>query len=88
MKNNSPTDLTAEEKLLEVEKEMQQQRIKLYIGREVQAENNMGKLYGMAIGQCSQSVLSVLQNDSEYEEKDEKCDVLWLLTKVKEIASG
>ena len=32
-KNNSSTELRAEEKLLEVKKEMQQQQIKLYIGR-------------------------------------------------------
>ena len=87
-KNNSPVKLTTEEKLLEVEKEIQQKRIKLYIGRKVQAENIMGKLYGIVVGQFSQSILSLLQNDSEYKEKDEKRDVLWLLSKVKEITSG
>ena len=48
----------------------------------------MDKLYGIIVGQCSQSALSVLQNDEEYEEKDDMCDMVWLLGKMKEITSG
>ena len=48
----------------------------------------MDKLYGVVIGQCSDAVLSVLGNDIEYITKDEECDVIWLLRKLKTITSG
>ena len=48
----------------------------------------MDKLYGVVIGQCLDAVLSVLGNDIEYISKDEECDVIWLLRKLKTITSG
>ena len=67
---------------------MQQQRIKLYIVREVQAKNDIDKLYCIIAGQCSQSELSVPQNNEEYEEKDDKCHMFWFIGKMQEITSG
>ena len=72
----------------DIEKEMQTLRIKRYMAREDDVRSNMDKLYGIIVGQCSEAVLSVLENDSDYIAKDEDCDVIWLLTKVKVITSG
>ena len=50
--------------------------------------DNMDKLYGIVTGQCSHSLISILENYTDFIGKDEKCDVLWLLCKLKEITSG
>jgi hypothetical protein len=54
----------------------------------MQLTDNMDKLYGMVSGQCSHALISILENDAEFPEKDEQCDVVWLLKKLKEITSG
>jgi hypothetical protein len=70
-----------------VEQAMQDHRVKLYIAREMKLNDNMDKLYGIITGQCSHSLMSILENDSEFAERDENCDVLWLMSKLKEITS-
>ena len=85
---NAPAALSDQEKGEEIEQQMQSMRIKLYINREQAVKGNMDKLYGVIIGQCSDAVLSVLGNDIDYIAKDEECDVIWLLRKLKTITSG
>ena len=63
-------------------------RIKLYIARGQKVKSNMDKLYGVVIGQCSDALLSVLNNNIEYITKDEECDIIWLLEKLKTITLG
>jgi hypothetical protein len=87
-RNNALTELSDEDKKKSVEQAMQDHRVKLYIAREMKQQDNMDKLYRIVTGQCSHSLISILENDIDFSEKDEKCDVLWLLQKLKEITSG
>jgi hypothetical protein len=86
--NHAPSELSEEDSKKSIEQAMQSHRIKLYIAREMSLKDNMDKLYGTIIGQCSHALLSILENDEDFIEKDEKFDVLWLLQKLKEITSG
>jgi len=45
--NNLPKDLTEEEKKSGVKVAIQQQRIKLYVTRELELENNKRKIYSL-----------------------------------------
>ena len=86
--NNTPAELSDEDSKKSVEQAMQTHRIKLYIAREMNLKDNMDKLYGVVTGQCSHALLSILENDEDFIDKDERCDILWLLKKLKEITSG
>jgi hypothetical protein len=86
--NNTPVELSDEDSKKSVEQAMQTHRIKLYIAREMNLKDNMDKLYGIVTGQCSHALLSILENDEEFIDRDERCDILWLLKKLKEITSG
>ena len=72
------TELSDEDKKKSVEQAMQDHRIKLYVAREMKLRDNMDNLYGIVTGQCSHSLISILENDTDFNGKDEKCDVLWL----------
>ena len=85
---HKPTDLTAEEKKSDVLVAIQNQKVKLLVERETCARTNLDKLYGIVKGQCSSAIISILNNDDEFEDKDEECDAIWLLTKVQEISAG
>ena len=87
-KNNLPKNLTTKQKESDVEIAIQAQRIKLYATRETDMKNNMDKIYGLVKGQCSTSLRTVIKQDPDFEVKNEKHDILWLLTKLKEVTSG
>jgi hypothetical protein len=87
-RNNAPAELSEEDKKKSMEQAMQDHRVKLYVAREMKLQDNMDKLYGIITGQCSHSLISILENDVDFSEKDEKCDVIWLLKKLKEIMAG
>ena len=72
----------------EVMKAIMQQRIKLFVNREAELHKNMLKMYGLIKGQCSHSLSAVLKQESDFETKNAKHDVLWLLDKLKSLTSG
>jgi hypothetical protein len=84
----APKDLTDDEKKSDVEVQMQQQRIKLYISRETMVRTNMDKLYGIITGQCSQASIAIMENRNDFQKHDDACDVIWLMQTMKEITSG
>ena len=86
--NNLPDDLTDVEKQSDVKVVIQQQRIKNYVDREMEMENNMFKIYGLMKGQCSHSLRAVLKKETKFKEKDTAQDVLWLLKKLRGLTSG
>ena len=83
-----PTALSDTAKDDEIEVYIQQERVKMYVKRETIMNNNEDKLYGLIIGQCSYAIISLLENDVDFPDNDDVCDVIWLLTKLKEITSG
>ena len=48
----------------------------------------MDKLYGVVKGWCSESCIGIFKNDKSNNGKDETCDVLCLLGKLKQVTSG
>jgi hypothetical protein len=87
-KYNLPKNLTTKQKESDVEVAIQAQRIKLYAIREADLKNNMDKVYGLVKGQCSMSLRTVIKQDPEYDDKNDTHDVLWLLSKLKEVTCG
>ena len=67
---SGPKELTDEEKKSSIEVELQKQRIKPYIEREITARTNMDKLYGVIKGQCSESCIGIIENDKDHDDKD------------------
>ena len=67
---------------------MQDHQIKLYIAREEMVRKNLDKLYEIIKGQYSHSLLAILENTMDYKDKDNNCEVLWLLEQSKAITSG
>ena len=53
-----------------------------------QIKSNLKKVYGVVFGNCTESVQTMIQTDSEFEEKSKKFDHTWLFEKVKMIVSG
>ena len=86
--NNLPKDLSDTDKKSEVKVAIQQQRIKLYVTREMELDNNVRKIYGLVKGQCSHSLKTILKQEKEYEIKDRSQDVLWLMKTLKALTSG
>jgi hypothetical protein len=87
-KQNLPKNLTTKQKESDIEVAIQAQRIKLYAIREADMKNNMDKVYGLVKGQCTMSLCTVVKQDPEYDKKNDEHDVLWLLTKLKEVTCG
>ena len=58
-------------------------KIKRYLDREDQLGENINKIYGLVIGQCTIALLSTLRSDKDYEQKSKFFDALWLLKKSK-----
>ena len=85
---NLPKDLSVVDKTSEVKVAVQQQRIKLYVTREMELDNNVRKIYGLVKGQCSHSLKTILKQEKEYEVKDRDQDILWLMKTLKALTSG
>ena len=75
LKANIPTGLSSEEKKNDVLVAIQSQRIKLYVSREMELDTNMLKIYGLIKGQCSRSLLAILKQGKEYDQKNSSQDV-------------
>ena len=62
--NNLPKDLSDTDKKSEVKVAIQQQRIKLYVTREMKLDNNVRKTYVLVKGQCSHSLKTILKQEN------------------------
>ena len=72
----------------EIQKEIQKERIKQYVSREVNIRRNTEKAFGIIWGQCSLALQADIKGNSRYEEKSAMFDVLWLLIELKKAVSG
>ena len=50
--------------------------------------SNIEKLYGLLWGQCSSALQATIKGTSEYEDKSDDFDTIWLLTETKIAISG
>ena len=88
LKANIPVKLSDEDQKNDVLVAIQAQRIKMYVSREMELETNMLKVYGLIKGQCSHALVAILKQEDDYEDKNLKQDVLWLLKTLKGLTSG
>ena len=72
----------------EIEKEIQRERVRQYVSREVNVRRNTEKAFGIIWGQCSLALQADIKGNSNYEEKANKFDILWLLIELKKAVSG
>jgi hypothetical protein len=87
-KNNKPKPLTDEQKKDDIDVMIQTQYLKIYASREFAIKDNMNKIYGLFWGQCTHSLQCVIKNGSDFKDKHRAKDVLWLMSKLKEVTSG
>jgi hypothetical protein len=87
-KEHLPKSRTAKELEDPVTKTIQDQEVKMFLTRKNKLRTNINKIWGLIMGQCSNSLSSVVENSKDFREHDKKNDVLWLLKEVKQITSG
>jgi len=58
-------------------------RYKQFLSKEEAINQNINKIYGLVIGQCTPALCSTLKSDAEYKEKSADHDTLWVLKKLK-----
>eukprot|EP00957_Ditylum_brightwellii_P060834 4618602-Ditylum_brightwellii.AAC.1 len=51
-------------------------------------EDNMEKLCGIVMGQCTESLKSEIKGENDYEDAEMDSNALWLLQTVKKISAG
>ena len=88
VKDAMPEELDDEAKKSDVMKSIQEQEIKLFVGRKAKLESNMKRIYGLIKGQCSVSLKAALKTEKSYEDKNRSQDVLWLMQTVRQLTSG
>ena len=87
-KENKPVELSDKAKQSTVDIEMHKEEIKEYVKDLTQLKSNLKKLYAIVFANCTESVQTMIQTDSKYEEKAKIFDHAWLFQKVKTIVSG
>jgi len=63
-------------------------RYKQFIIRKKILRENMTKIYGLIIGQCTPALRSALKADKNFESESEIFEALWLLKSIKTVSSG
>ena len=71
-----PKDLTATEEGSKMKMKMWEMRVKKYMDREEVLTENVNKLYGIVIGQCTPPLRSTIKHDAEYGIKSSAFDTL------------
>ena len=51
-------------------------------------EDNMEKLYGIVMGQCTESLKSEIKGEDDYEDAEMDSNALWLMQTIKRISAG
>jgi len=72
-------DLTAEKEAKPAKIKMREMRLKRYLDREETLSENMHRLYGIIIRQCTPSLCLTIKAEKKYDEKSKKNDSIWLL---------
>jgi len=70
--NHLPKPLSAGDASNEIKNAILKERIKMYIARESQLDENVTKLYNVIWGQCTDQLQSAIKYQSQYEEKSKR----------------
>ena len=61
---------------------------RLYMNRLETMEENVEKMFGLLMGQCTQALIDKVKASPEYAIKADNSDALWLLQKIKVLSAG
>ena len=64
------------------------QEIKVFATRRNVLKQNLTKLCGVVVGQCTESLQAELAGDEEYDVKSRAYDAIWLLKTLKNLSAG
>ena len=80
-----PVDLTEEEAKSATKKLIWKTKVQTYVRRTEAQEKNCQSIYAVIWGQCSTAMKDKLQSLPEFENKNDRCDCVWLLKEIKAI---
>ena len=83
-----PEDLTVKEAKSEVMRWIKKAEVEEHMDRRAALVKNKMALYSLVWGQCTIALQEVIKGETEFEERDMKFDIIWLLQKCKVITSG
>ena len=67
---------------------MMKDEISRYGNRKAILNKNIGKLFELIYGQCTDSITTLLKGEDVFEDKRSKNDVIWLIEKLRQLTSG
>jgi len=85
---NKPDDFSTTEQANPMRMEQWKMRYKQFIIREEILQENITKIYGLIIGQCTPALRTALKVDKDFKSKSETFEALWLSKCVKTVSSG
>ena len=71
-----------------VDKDIYREEVKLYVTRQVNLRRNVEKIFGIVWGQCSSALQSNIKAITEFSEKHDILDTIWLIRELKKATSG
>jgi len=86
--NNAPANFDAAQASNQMEVKKWEMRYKMYLNCEETLRENITKIYGLTIGQCTPALRSTLKSDPDYKNKSSTYDSLWLLQKLRVLTAG
>ena len=83
-----PKDLTIEDNKSEVKVQIQNQRIKMYVTKEMDMVNNIDYIYTKIWGQCADPLQNIIKHLDKFTVKHKEKEVIWLLKNLKTFYTG
>ena len=72
----------------EVKKDIQRERIKQYMTREINLHQNTEKAVAIVWGRCSSALQSYMKGLEDFEDNFDDFKIIWLLSELKKAVSG
>ena len=86
--NHVPKYLNIEDKKSEVKVQIQNQRIKIYVTKDMGMVNNIESIYAKIWGQCTEPLQNMIKHIYEFTVKDKEKDMIWLLKNLNSVSTG
>ena len=80
--------LSIEDKKYEVKIKIQNQRIKMYVKKEMKMVNNIDSIHTNIWGECIEPLQNMIKHLDEFAMKYMEKDVIWILKNLKKVSTG
>ena len=84
----SPEDLEGSDLSNQTKVSMHNERLKMFVKRELKLEENVEKVFSLIWGLCSHGLQEIILTNEDFEGKEESSDVIWLVDRLKMVSSG